>query len=175
MSRGHVVLARVKSFTEYGIDVIQTGLSGFRLNRPNLDLDFATVGQVHRFNWPENPILVNGMNRLDHGLSLLQCYQVRSVCGHSTAIHYTRRMIPWRQAHMIKEHDCVILTQDVPSDGLKAGDVGAVVHVHQASAGYEVEFMTLAGETIALATLLPAQVRAVAKGDLLHVRELQSA
>lgn len=76
---------------------------------------------------------------------------------------------------MIKEHDCIVLTQDLPDDGLKAGDIGTVVHIHQAGAGYEVEFMTLAGETIAVATLLPAQIRPIAKGDVAHVREMQSA
>ena len=48
---------------------------------------------------------------------------------------------------MINEHDCVVLTQDVPEASLEAGDIGTVVHVHEDGAGYEVEFMTLAGET----------------------------
>jgi len=39
---------------------------------------------------------------------------------------------------MIKEHDCVALTEDLPEEGLKAGDVGTVVHIHQGGAGYEV-------------------------------------
>jgi hypothetical protein len=46
---------------------------------------------------------------------------------------------------MIKEHDCVVLTQDLPEEKMKAGDIGTVVHVHQGGFGYEVEFMTLAG------------------------------
>ena len=73
---------------------------------------------------------------------------------------------------MIKEHDCVVLTQDVPGEGLQAGDIGTVVHVHRGGSGYEVEFMTLAGETVAVVTLLPAQLRPVARRDLAHVREL---
>ena len=32
---------------------------------------------------------------------------------------------------MIKEHDCVVLTSDLPSEGLLSGDVGTVVHVHR--------------------------------------------
>ena len=76
---------------------------------------------------------------------------------------------------MIREHDCVVLTQDMPDEGLQAGDIGTVVHIHQAGAGYEVEFMTLAGETVAIATLLPAQLRPIAKRDIAHVRELQTA
>ena len=30
----------------------------------------------------------------------------------------------------IKEHDCVVLTADLPKEGLKARDVGTVVHIH---------------------------------------------
>jgi len=76
---------------------------------------------------------------------------------------------------MIREHDCVVLTEDIPNEGLQAGDIGTVVHIHQAGAGYEVEFMTLAGETVAIATLIAAQVRPITKRDIAHVRELQSA
>ena len=76
---------------------------------------------------------------------------------------------------MIKEHDCVVLTQDLPEEGVKAGDIGTVVHVHQGGAGYEVEFMTLAGETVGVVTLLPTQVRPIARRDIAQVRELQPA
>jgi hypothetical protein len=50
---------------------------------------------------------------------------------------------------MLKEHEIVVLTQNLPKERLTAGDVGTVVHIHQGGAGYEVEFMTLAGRTIA--------------------------
>jgi hypothetical protein len=76
---------------------------------------------------------------------------------------------------MIEEHDCVVLTDDLPDEGLVAGDIGTVVHIHQSGAGYEVEFMSLAGETLAVATLLPSQVRPVARRDIAHVRELVAA
>jgi hypothetical protein len=33
----------------------------------------------------------------------------------------------------IKEHDCVVLTADLPEEGLKVGDVGTVVHIHRGS------------------------------------------
>lgn len=75
---------------------------------------------------------------------------------------------------MIREHDCVVLTQDLPDEGLQTGDIGTVVHIHQEGAGYEVELMTLAGETVTIATLLPPQVRLIAKRDIAHVRELQT-
>ena len=75
---------------------------------------------------------------------------------------------------MINEHDCVVLTQDVPEASLEAGDIGTVVHVHGDGAGYEVEFMTLAGETLAVVTLRPAQVRPIQPRDVARVRELSA-
>ena len=75
---------------------------------------------------------------------------------------------------MINEHDCVVLTQDVPEASLEAGDIGTVVHVHEDGAGYEVEFMTLAGETLAVVTLRPAQVRQIQPRDVARVRELSA-
>ena len=75
---------------------------------------------------------------------------------------------------MHKDLQTVVLTESLPDYGLKAGDLGTVVLVHR-SEGYEVEFMTLVGETVAIATLLPAQLRPIAKRDIAHVRELQTA
>ena len=74
----------------------------------------------------------------------------------------------------IKEHDCVVLTVDVPKEGLKAGDVGTVVHIHGRDVAYEVEFMTFAGKTIAVATVEASDVRSVGEQDVSHVRELTS-
>ena len=73
---------------------------------------------------------------------------------------------------MIKEHDCVVLTGDLPEEGLQAGDVGTVVHIHRNDAAYEVEFITLTGQTVAVATVLPIQLRPVGRRDISHVREL---
>ncbi len=75
---------------------------------------------------------------------------------------------------MIKEHDVVVLTQDLPDDRLRAGGVGTVVHVHQGGGGYEVEFVTLSGDTVAVTTVMASQVRPVGPRDLVHVRELQA-
>jgi Domain of unknown function (DUF4926) len=74
----------------------------------------------------------------------------------------------------IKEHDCVVLTADLPNEGLKAGDVGTVVHIHNGGAAYEVEFMTFAGNTIAVTTVDANALRPVGERDVSHVRELQS-
>ena len=75
----------------------------------------------------------------------------------------------------IKEHDCVVLTKNLPAENLEAGDVGTVVHIHKGGAAYEVEFVTLAGDTVAVATVEASDVRPVGKRDLNHVRELQPA
>ena len=75
----------------------------------------------------------------------------------------------------IGEHDCIVLIVDLPEDGLVAGDVGTVVHIHGEGAGYEVEFMTMTGETVAVATVLPLQLRPVGRRDVSHVRELAAA
>jgi hypothetical protein len=79
---------------------------------------------------------------------------------------------PFGGEPVIHEHDSVVLTQDIPDEGLQAGDVGTVVHIHQGAAAYEVEFMTLTGLTITVATALASQLRPVSSRDVSHVREL---
>ena len=73
---------------------------------------------------------------------------------------------------MIKEHERVVLTTPVPTEGLEAGDVGTVVHVYRDGGAYEVEFTTLAGNTAAVVTLEASQVRPVGKREITHAREL---
>jgi hypothetical protein len=72
---------------------------------------------------------------------------------------------------MITEHASVVLTEDISSSGLQAGDVGVVVHIHRRGAAYEVEFMTLDGGTLAIETLEARQVREAGSCDVPHVRE----
>ncbi len=76
---------------------------------------------------------------------------------------------------MIKEHDCVVLTSDIPAQGLQAGDVGTVVHIHRNGEAYEVEFVTFTGQTVAIATVLNSRCRPVEQHDMSHVREVQAA
>jgi len=75
---------------------------------------------------------------------------------------------------MIKELDLVALVADEPAHGLVAGDVGTVVMVHGKNEGYEVEFMTSDGKTIAVLSLAANQVRPLAGHQVLHARELAS-
>ena len=72
----------------------------------------------------------------------------------------------------IKEHDRVVLTTDLPGDKLASGDVGTVVHVHRDGKAFEVEFVALDGETVAVATLERAQVRPVERREITHARRV---
>ena len=76
---------------------------------------------------------------------------------------------------MIRELDTVALTHDLPTYGLMAGDVGAVVHCYPNGAAFEVEFVTAAGETVSVVTLTPSDVRPLLGREILHVRELAFA
>ena len=76
---------------------------------------------------------------------------------------------------MIKEHDRVVLKADIPKDGLVAGDVGTVVHVHPKGEAFEVEFLTLEGETVSVTTVPAAHLRPVGKQDVTHARPRKQA
>jgi hypothetical protein len=67
-----------------------------------------------------------------------------------------------------------ILTVDMPSEGLRAGDLGTVVERHQApsggEAGYSVEFFDMTGRTVAVVTVPAGNLRAPTSADLPSVR-----
>ncbi len=73
---------------------------------------------------------------------------------------------------MYKLLDTVVLDRDLPEHGLRRGDLGAVVDVHEPD-GLEVEFVLASGRTQALLTLTVKDVRAVGDRDLIAVRELK--
>jgi hypothetical protein len=70
--------------------------------------------------------------------------------------------------------DTVVLRNDMPAEGLKAGDVGAVVEKY-GTKGLEVEFVTGAGRTQALVTLEIDDVREFGASDLLSARPVDAA
>jgi hypothetical protein len=72
------------------------------------------------------------------------------------------------------EHDCVVLTADLPGEKLQRSDVGTVVHIHKGGVAYEVEFTTLDGRTLTVATVESKKLRPVSRRDVAHVRELQA-
>lgn len=75
----------------------------------------------------------------------------------------------------IKEHDCVVLTCDLPKHGLVRGDVGTAVMVHGNGGAFEVEFVGYDGHTVAMLTLERDQVRPLRTHDIPHARELEHA
>jgi hypothetical protein len=79
--------------------------------------------------------------------------------------------LPRKEAFVIREHDRVALTEDLLEDGLRRGDLGVVVYIHDQNKGYEVEFNTIEGEEIAIVSLSPNQVRALTPHDIYAARE----
>ena len=79
-------------------------------------------------------------------------------------------MIATRSAIPAREQ--VVLTDDLPGEGLRAGDVGVIVFVHGQGEAYEVEFVTLSGATVAVATARAEQVRPLDQADMCHARPL---
>jgi hypothetical protein len=73
---------------------------------------------------------------------------------------------------MIKELDPVVLTKGLPEHGLEPSDVGWVVMIHAAGAGYEVEFVTLTGETVSVVTVPAAGVREAGGKEIAHARKV---
>jgi Domain of unknown function (DUF4926) len=73
---------------------------------------------------------------------------------------------------MIKELDTVALTRDLPEQGLRRDDLGAVVLVYNDGEAYEVEFVALDGTTVALLTLDADAVRPIRAREIAHAREV---
>jgi ATP-dependent exoDNAse (exonuclease V) alpha subunit len=71
---------------------------------------------------------------------------------------------------MIQELDTVILVKNYPDQGLVKGDMGAVVMVHDSGKAFEMEFVTLAGDTLGVLTLTADEVRPISARDVPHVR-----
>ena len=76
---------------------------------------------------------------------------------------------------MIKEHETIVLSRDLPEYGLNRGDIGAVVHCYAEGKAYEVEFVTREGKTIAVVTLEAKDVQPMHANEILHVRGLKAA
>jgi len=75
-------------------------------------------------------------------------------------------------AMRFKELDTVVLERDVPENGLRRGDLGAVVQTYDPD-GLEVEFVTASGRTQAVVTLRESDVRSIGDRDLISVRTVE--
>jgi hypothetical protein len=73
---------------------------------------------------------------------------------------------------MIKEHERVVLTTDLPQHHLKAGDMGVVVMIHGDHEGYELEIFSADRHTLDVVTVEADQVRSVNRHDVMHARAM---
>lgn len=73
----------------------------------------------------------------------------------------------------------VVLTEDLPQEGLCAGDVGVIVQEYPARAdvpeGYELEVFTATGQTIAVVSVPASALREATEHDVLTVRDMRRA
>jgi hypothetical protein len=70
----------------------------------------------------------------------------------------------------------VVLTQDLPAEGLRAGDIGVVVEHYAPRAdtpeGYELEVFAATGQTIAVVSVPATAIREATEREVLSVREM---
>jgi hypothetical protein len=77
-------------------------------------------------------------------------------------------------SELLPEHAVVVLTRDLPDEGLRAGDVAVVLLAHSGRdgvpPGYTVEVTTVTGETVAVVDIAADVVRPAAEHDVRHAR-----
>ena len=70
----------------------------------------------------------------------------------------------------------VVLLEDLPEHGLRAGDIGVIVEHYPAREGtpegYELEVFSAAGQTIAVVSVPVSAVREATAHDVLSAREV---
>lgn len=71
---------------------------------------------------------------------------------------------------MISEHDQIVVIEDLADLPVRAGDIGTVVQVYESAKAFEVEFISLVGQTVGVATLPASKVRAILDGEIAHAR-----
>jgi hypothetical protein len=74
----------------------------------------------------------------------------------------------------MQEMERVALTEDMSEHGLKAGDIGMILHIYGNHQGYEVEFVSLNGDLIALVSVYPNQIRQLESDEIASARRVKS-
>lgn len=73
----------------------------------------------------------------------------------------------------------VVLTQDLPKEGLRAGDVGVIIEHYPGRAdvpeGYELEVFAANGQTVAVVSVPASAVREATEHEVLSVRDMARA
>lgn len=75
----------------------------------------------------------------------------------------------------IREHGYAVVTRDIPTEGLRAGDVGVVVHIHMSPdrtkpIGYMLERFTIDGESLDVVSVPADAVRQTTERDIASAR-----
>ena len=99
----------------------------------------------------ENRRTTVGSHLMQNALRDLDRYSAALTSVWSSPVEAVR--LSFAVTYMIEELDLVVFRECGSRVRLEAGDVGTVVLVHQGGKGYEVEFTTLDGETVAIVTL----------------------
>lgn len=74
----------------------------------------------------------------------------------------------------MQELERVALVQDLPEYGLKKDDIGMIVHIYGDHTGYEVEFVTLSGDLVAMVSVYPTQIRPLREHEIASARLVES-
>ena len=61
---------------------------------------------------------------------------------------------------------------DLPAQKLAIGDVGTMIHAYLNGAAFDVEFVALNSETIAVVTVENSRVRQISAREITHARQL---
>jgi hypothetical protein len=73
----------------------------------------------------------------------------------------------------------VVLTRDLPEEGLRAGDVGVIVEHYPARTdvpeGYELEVFAATGQTLTVVSVPASAIREVTEHEVLSVRDVARA
>ncbi len=72
----------------------------------------------------------------------------------------------------MQELDQVVVLEDLNEMPVRAGDIGTIVGIYQTNKAYEVEFVSLTGQTVGVATLTASKIRAIHEGEIAHARLL---
>lgn len=75
-----------------------------------------------------------------------------------------------KKVNMFDIHSQVVLKSALPSLGLKPGDIGIVVHIYEKGASYEVEFLSVDGNTIGVSTVAATNLRQASGRAVMHER-----
>ena len=72
----------------------------------------------------------------------------------------------------MQELDQVVVLEDLNEMPVRAGDIGTIVGIYQFNKAYEVEFVSLTGQTVGVATLAANKIRPIHEGEIAHARLL---